>query len=87
MTRHAMRRPSCPLAAQERLAAAQAVVHMEETQAANIWEWDRQGLACSCTIDNMPSSTTCAPLSSSHCCHGAQIVFATIHTDMVCKRH
>lgn len=48
----------------ECLAAAQCCCshgrHMVCEQ--HIWDWDRQGLACSCTIDNMPSSTICTSL-------------------------
>lgn len=61
MTLRVMQSLSCPLT--ECLAAAQGCCshgrHMDCEQ--HIWGWDRQGLACSCTIHNMPSSTTCTP--------------------------
>lgn len=62
--------PIVPMSSAESLAAAQGCCSYGRHM--NIWNWDRQELACCCTADNMQSSTTRTSVSSPRCCHGAR---------------
>lgn len=59
MTRHVQKATVLSANSTEWLAVAQGCcshgTHMDCEQ--HIWDWDRQRLACSCAIDNMPRST------------------------------
>lgn len=84
MTLHVQKATVLPVNSTECLAMAQGCCshgrHMDCKQ--HIWDWDRQKLACSCTIDNTAKFNNTRQFSSSHCCHGAQTIFATIHADI-----